>query len=262
MSTWDADYNNGVVQSTEDLYRDLNMKLRMSAPNVDAEVDKLLAGDHSNTEDDGVETADIETGSVDSVSVDSANIDADEVAITEEVSSTVVNVQNLHFADLVKFQQQLAEDFEVKLKYDAAKQVLIDKLYEENREFKEGILTKFRRQLLLAVIEQIDESEKSIRFFDSEENSEASEANYRKLLFFFREIVADFQNMLQEKFDVVAFRSEPFSMMDIKRQRPLRSTPTKDESLHRRVKQSLKPGYELGGEILRHEIVDVYTKYN
>jgi len=180
---------------------------------------------------------------------------------TEEVSSTVVNVQeDLQFADLLKFQQQLAEDFEIKLKYDAAKQVLIDKLYNENREYKDGILEKFRRQLFLAVIQKIDEFEKFISSFDSEEYSES---NYRKLLRFFREdIVVDFKEMLHEKFDVVAYNSEPLSMLDINRHRPLRSTPTDDESLHRLVKQSLKPGYELGGEILRHEMVEVYTKYN
>ncbi|MDR1383486.1 MAG: hypothetical protein LBJ67_06540 [Planctomycetaceae bacterium] len=49
--------------------------------------------------------------------------------------------------------RQLANDFENKLKYDASKQEQIDKLYNENQKYKEGILEKFRKQLILAVIE-------------------------------------------------------------------------------------------------------------
>ena len=176
---------------------------------------------------------------------------------TEIVSSTEVNEPYMQFADLLKFQQQLANDFEIKLKYDAAKQEQIDKLYKENLEYKDGILEKFRRQLILAVIEQIDECQKSAEFFAT---AEYSEENYIKLLRFFREIAADFQNMLYEQFDVVAYHSEPLTTLDVKRQRPLRTTPTDDESQHRLVKQSLKPGYQLGDKVLRHEMVDVYSK--
>ena len=175
---------------------------------------------------------------------------------TEEDSSTEVNEPCMQFADLLKFQQQLANDFEVKLKYDAAKQEQIDRLYSENQEYKEGIHEKLRRQLILSVIEQIDQCETSINFFDA---TEYSEENYRKLLRFFREIAADFQNMLSEQFDVIAYRSEPLTTLDIKQQRPLRTTPTNDESQHRLIKESLKPGYQLGDKVLRHEMVDVYS---
>ena len=188
-------------------------------------------------------------------------VDLPEQDNIEEVSVTVANVQDLQFADLLKLQQQLVNDFEIKLKYDAAKQEQIDKLYSENQEYKEGILEKFRRQFILAVIEQVDESDKSIRFFDEQEYSED---NYRKLLVIFGEIADDFRNMLFERFGIVSYRCEPLSSFDVNRQRPLRTTPTDDESLHRQVKQSLKPGYEQveGGVILRHEMVDVYTKNN
>jgi molecular chaperone GrpE (heat shock protein) len=152
---------------------------------------------------------------------------------------------------------QIAKDFEVKLKYDATKQEQIDKLYKENREFKEGILEKFQRSLILAVIEKIDEAEKQIAFFDGKE---FTEENYRKLLSFYQDTAADFQDVLLQKIDVSVVRSEPNSPFDAKRQRSIRTVATDVPELHKTIKQSLRPGYEIDGQVLRAEMVEVYVK--
>ncbi|MDR1923999.1 MAG: hypothetical protein LBQ66_06465 [Planctomycetaceae bacterium] len=152
---------------------------------------------------------------------------------------------------------QLAKDFETKLKYDAAKQNQIDKLYNENQTFKEGLLKKSRHLLILSVIEQIDDASKQIAHFD---NVAFSEENYKKLLSSYREIVNDFQNVLLNKFDVVNYRCEPNSSFDPKRQRSLKTISTDDSNLHRLVVRSVRPGYETDdGFVLRPEMVEVYT---
>ncbi len=151
---------------------------------------------------------------------------------------------------------QLAKDFELKLKYDASKQSQIDKLYDENRAFKEDVIRKFQNSLVMAVIEQIDEAAKQITFF---ENTEYSEALFKKLLRSYRDIATGFQDMLAEKFDVEFYRCDPDTPFDPKKQRSLKTAPTDDSEKNKLVKQSLRPGYAASeGLILRPEFVEVY----
>jgi molecular chaperone GrpE len=158
--------------------------------------------------------------------------------------------------DILSLLRQLAKDFEVKLKYDATKQEQVDKLYKENMDYKSGILEKFKRSLVLAVIEQIDAAEKQIAFFGG---AEFSEENYLKLLSFYRETASDFQDVLLQQFDVAAFRSEPNFPFDAKRQKSLKTVPTDDPAKNKFVSKSLRPGYEIDGFLLRPEMVEVYV---
>jgi molecular chaperone GrpE (heat shock protein) len=157
--------------------------------------------------------------------------------------------------------RQLAKDFEVKLKYDTSKQEQVDKLYKENMDYKAGILEKFKRSLILAVIEPIDAAEKQITFFS---NTEFSKENYDKLLTNYSETAVDFQNMLLQQFDVAVFRSEPDTPFDAKRQRSLKTISTVNPAKHKLVSKSLRPGYEIdsgNGDVvvLRPEMVEVYV---
>ena len=152
--------------------------------------------------------------------------------------------------------QQLSKDFETKLKYDASKQELIDKLYKENMEFKEGIIKKFQQAMIAAVIERIDDAAKDIAVF---ENREYSEENYRKLLASYCDITAGFQDMLSIKFDVECYSGEPLTRFDPKTQRSLKTCPTADVDKNKLVKQTLRAGYKnADGVILRPELVEVY----
>ena len=157
--------------------------------------------------------------------------------------------------------QQLVKDFDTKLKYDAAKQEQIDKLYNENQEYKQGIHEKLKKSLVLAVIEQIDAAIKTISHFG---NQEFSEENYRKLLANYNEIATDFQDALAQSFDVVAFNCEANTPFDAKRQKALKTVPTEDETKHKTISKSLRQGYEMTNTdgtttILRPEQVEVYT---
>lgn len=160
-------------------------------------------------------------------------------------------------SDMVILLQQLAHDFEQKLKYDRSKQSQIDKLYDENQKYKDGFLKKFQNSLMLTVIEQIDEAMKQIMFFTC---AEYSEANFQKLLRSYQDIAAGFQDMLLEKFEVVNYRCDPETPFDPRRQRALKSTPTDDFAKNKLVKQTLRLGYETAeGFILRPELVEVYV---
>ena len=146
-------------------------------------------------------------------------------------------------------------------KFAEKKQEQIDKLYEENQEYKQGILDKFKKSLVLAVIGQIDAALKTISHFG---NQAFSEENYRKLLENYNEIATDFQDSLAQSFDVVAFSSEENSPFDAKRQRSLKTVSTEDETKHKTISKSLRQGYEIENAdgtkmLLRLEMVEVYV---
>jgi len=157
--------------------------------------------------------------------------------------------------------QQLVRDFDTKLKYDATKQEQIDKLYNENQEYKQGIHEKLKKSLVLTVIGQIDAAQKTIFHFG---NQEFTEENYRKLLDNYSEIATDFQDSLAQSFDVTAFGCEENTPFDAKRQKALKTIATEDESKHKTICQSLRQGYEMVNAdgtttLLRLEMVEVYV---
>ena len=182
---------------------------------------------------------------------DSNVISKPEAAENDTASSTDSLSQ-----EILQFIGQLSKDFETKLKYDASKQELIDKLYKENMEFKEGIIKKFQQAMITAVIERIDDAAKDIAIF---ENREYSEENYRKLLASYIDITAGFQDMLSVKFDVECYGCEPLTRFDPKTQRSLKTCPTADADKNKLVKQTLRPGYKnADGVVLRPALVEVF----
>lgn len=159
--------------------------------------------------------------------------------------------------DLQRSMERLQDDFERKLKYDAQKKEQIDKLYDENRSFRDGIIEDFKKQLLLGVIEQIDEAEKKIAFFSAREGSEA---DYRKLLAEFSEIAAGFREMLMAVFEISSHKSDPGTLFDPKEQRALKTRPCSDQAKNKTIAASIRFGYKNAeGEVIRREMVDVYT---
>jgi len=52
---------------------------------------------------------------------------------------------------------KLLDDFDHKLKYDAQKNSQVNKLYAENKEYRDNIIDKFKKKIILDVIEQIDD---------------------------------------------------------------------------------------------------------
>jgi len=182
------------------------------------------------------------------------------VALTAEEKSFIAPSSDSNLSvpsDVSVALRQLAKDFETKLKYDASKQELIDKLYKENMEFKEGIIKRFQQAMITAVIERIDDAAKDIATF---ENRKFSEENYRKLLASYSDITAGFQDMLSSRFNVECFSCEPLTRFDPKTQRSLKTCPTDDADKSKLVKQTLRPGYQSAEDIiLRPELVEVYV---
>lgn len=203
------------------------------------------------------DAATLPTGTIAETVTDSGTVVISEPAPMEEAPIVAPLSAVIPPQEILPFIKQLAKDFETKLKYDASKQELIDKLYKENMEFKEGIVKKFQQAMILAVIERIDDAAKDIAVF---ENREFSAENYSKLLASYGDITAGFQDMLSVRFDVECYSGEPLARFDPKTQRSLKTCPTDDADKNKFVKQTLRPGYKTAeGLILRPELVEVYV---
>ena len=159
--------------------------------------------------------------------------------------------------DLRNQMESLRAEFSAKLKYDAKKQEQIDQLYQENREYRDDVMEKCKKNLVLAVIEQIDDAEKQIAHF---QKAEFSEVNYTKLLRSFSDMALSFRDMLLERFDVESWQSQPGTPFDPSRQRSLRTTPTTDPALAKTLCASIRFGYRKeNGQVIRPEMTDVYV---
>ena len=136
------------------------------------------------------------------------------------------------------------------------KQEQIDKLYEENRAYKDGIIEQFQKKLVLGVIEQLDAAYKQISTF---EGKEETEKNYKNLLLAFREIADDFLDMLRNRQGIIPFHSNSGERFDPTRHNTLRREPTGDQSKDTTISRPMRHGYANGdGSILRPELVEVF----
>ncbi|MBR2693491.1 MAG: hypothetical protein IKE69_04690 [Thermoguttaceae bacterium] len=162
--------------------------------------------------------------------------------------------------------ESLSHDFQRKIKYDATKQAQIDQLYRENTAYKEGQLEKFKKRLVLAVIDQIDDAEKLISHYEKQdtENPDDLQTKYQKLLRNYKELAESFRDMLLDQFDIVSWQSEPKTPFDPRCQRVLKKTPTDDPALDKTICESIRFGYRRGeaensASLIRPEIINLYT---
>jgi len=161
----------------------------------------------------------------------------------------------------------LQESFDAKLKYDAKKDAIIDRQFQELTQFKNGLVTKVTMQIVSDLIAEIDSAEKLVRFY---EGAECNEANFKKLIKVLKDIPASLCDVL-EKYGVTSYRSSVGALFNPKRQRALKTTETGDASKDKTINELLRLGFEQEIEsadgdsaktkIVRSEMVDVYV-YN
>jgi len=78
-------------------------------------------------------------------------------------------------------------------------------LNDENEKLKDGITKKFEEKLLDEVIRQLDEAERTIKRLEA---SNVDEFSAKDVLQAMHEMVEDFQDMLQNRFKLTAYRTD------------------------------------------------------
>ncbi|GHT46544.1 hypothetical protein FACS189454_07850 [Planctomycetales bacterium] len=153
--------------------------------------------------------------------------------------------------------ETLSQEIAFANKFAEKKQEQIDKLYEENRLYKDGIIEKFKEKLVMGIIEQLSQADRQVQNFEKKEESEKS---YKNLLEAFRELTDDFREMLANRFNVDAYRSEVGEQFDAAKHQILPNgfILTEDETKERTIVSSERVGYISGGKVLRQEIVKIH----
>jgi molecular chaperone GrpE len=174
-----------------------------------------------------------------------------------EATATLAPVANDLFSTLENLQMQLAkltEDFETKIQYDQHKEKIIDNLHAELQKYKGDLLGKLVQPVLLDVISIIDDFNKQISFYQTQDLTAVSPEKLMKLL---ESFPTDLENLLYRQ-GVEPF-SHPETTFNPARQRVVKSIPTEAPTLDKTVAQVVRVGYEWEGKVLRREMVNVYV---
>ncbi len=158
---------------------------------------------------------------------------------------------------LEKIDREMAgirSEFESKLKYDAHKNAIIDKLHDDLQEYKSDFLKKYVQSIIMDIIQIIDNIRKLV---DHYQRQTPSEIDPLKILDLLKGIPSDLEDLF--------FRQgvKPFTVegngFDPGRQRVLKTLTTDDKEKDKTVAESLRPGYEWEGQVIRPEMVKAYV---
>ncbi|NOY68719.1 MAG: nucleotide exchange factor GrpE [Deltaproteobacteria bacterium] len=152
---------------------------------------------------------------------------------------------------------RLSDLFETKINVDSHKNKVIDNLHEELQTFREGIIKKQFYSFVTDVIKVIDDIRKFKRHYD---DMPPTAENMDSALNFLEGIASDIEDLFSWQ-GVVSFRCDECSL-DTGRQRVINKIECDDPALDRMVAESIRPGYEWDGRVIRPEMVSVYMYVN
>lgn len=151
--------------------------------------------------------------------------------------------------------EALHQDFETKLKYDAAKDRQLDALHKELQAHRDDLYFKILRPVLMDLIAMYDDLHSIARHEDGRDSANLSEGEVRM-----RRNLASFADTIEEildRYGVSAFTEEGDSVFP-QRQRSIKQVETSETGQDRRIAERLRKGFCHGDKVLRPEIVATY----
>jgi molecular chaperone GrpE len=147
--------------------------------------------------------------------------------------------------DILCVLQELRTVFDDKIRFDAAREKLIERLHAELQDYKEDIFLKILKSMALDLITLHDNLGKW--------GSTGSATGSVTLA----DVQGDVEDVLDRNgFEAFVVSEEAF---DPRRQRALRKVPTTDPSLDKHVAERLRKGFSYKGKVIRPECVSVYV---
>ena len=168
-----------------------------------------------------------------------------------------------HMQELLERYEDTAEDIRRTLKRLESKfndEILnsenrdssVKTMYMELNEYKAGIVEKALKNVLYDIVELRETMLSQIRFLrDKKEENTIS-------LDDFESYANDIGDIL-EKHDVTIYKGEPGNENVAIRQKIIRKVETEDETMFKKVAESLSCGYEYGNKILYPEKISIYV---
>lgn len=149
--------------------------------------------------------------------------------------------------------QALRREFSEKLKFDAHKNKIIDNLHNDLQEYKSDFARKYMQSIIMDLIQVIDNFRKLADHYDVRD-PDASDPD--KLLRIIKNIPSDLEDIFYRQ-GVKPFTCDG-EIFDPSRQRVLKTLVTDEMEKDKMVAESLRPGYEWDGQVIRPEIVSAY----
>lgn len=152
---------------------------------------------------------------------------------------------------LLKEMQQLRQDFDTKVKYDASKERLIESLHRELQTYREGLHFRVLRPVFTDLISMYDDIGKLIDSMPKGSSDIIDRMIYNLTIF-------------QETVEEILRRNgaESFTIQDStfvpSRQRILRVIPTDNPALDKQVARRVRKGFMYEEVVLRSEMVETY----
>ena len=160
-------------------------------------------------------------------------------------------------SEIAMIYNQLADlkaEFVGKLKYDAHKDKIIDKLHQELQEYKQDIVKKHILSIVLDVVKVADDIRKWLTYFRS---LDVSQRDPVKLFRYLEAIPSDLEDIFYWQ-GVRPYTSKDGEFNPAK-QRAIKKIPTDEPSKDKTIAKSLRPGYEWEDKVIRQEMVAVYV---
>lgn len=176
-----------------------------------------------------------------------------ESAVEETVAPT--NVSPAVFPgidDLKNHLERLERSFDEKIKYDAHREAIIDRLHAELQEHKADLAFKILKPFALDLISMHDDMGKQIAALQKRSDESGQTAKLTKV---YEDFQSDLEDVLYRSgFECFETEEDDF---DPKRQRVMERVPTSDERLNRKIARRVRKGFRWEDRVVRPEMVDV-----
>lgn len=174
--------------------------------------------------------------------------------LTTEVSENKDVVPNKEQLDSIEDKlNKIHSDFESKIKYDSAKEKIIDRLHNELQSHKDDLISSLLRPIFMDIIEVIDDTNRLLRH--AEENDKLDDPVY--ILKQLRNIPTDLEDVLY-RHGVEKSEEQKDDNFYPAIQKVIKTEMTDKPNLHRQVCAKLKDGFTYKERLFRHEFVSLY----
>ena len=174
--------------------------------------------------------------------------------IKEELAKEDIKENSIDNSKILEEIIKLREDFNDKLKYDKHKEEMIDALHNQLQQYKDNLVLKSYKPLVLDIISLIDSNNKKV---NNLKNKAINELNSLKLLKNIEDFSEDLQDVLIRQ-GVEMFTSEG-KIFDGLIHSPATIIETDDSSKDKMIVNTLKPGYILDDKVIKKEVVEIYS---
>lgn len=166
--------------------------------------------------------------------------------IHDAVAALEARVGSLPIADLARKVEALQTAFDREIRAEATREKVVDRLHAELQEYKNDLLMKVMKPIVIDLIQLHDDMGKRI---EADPDSAVAQE-----LATFRQGIED--ALYRQGIEPYNAEGDTF---DPRKQRAIKTESTDDPDRNKRVSSRIRPGFQSGDRIVRLELVSVYT---